>query len=130
MPRDVHRVAQPADPRDSVDAGVRERCDDAARQHADFLPLDRQLDALTTLDTLAALDRSPDEVGAVLVARTHDGPAALALFDSPQAARDFLALALHPACVLELLVRLIRDVHQIECQTGESSNWRMARANA
>ena len=27
-------------------------------------------------------------------------------------------LALHPACVLDLFVRLVRDVHEIECKTG------------
>ena len=27
-------------------------------------------------------------------------------------------LALHPRCVVELSIRLLRDVHQVECETG------------
>jgi hypothetical protein len=28
-------------------------------------------------------------------------------------------ICLHPACVLELAVRLFRDVHELECRTGQ-----------
>jgi hypothetical protein len=79
VPDDKSRLAYGLGSRDSVDARVLERCDDATRQHADLLVLGgRRLDALDGPKAFA------------LTARTFGGPAAIAFFDSAAAVRTFL----------------------------------------
>ncbi len=46
-----------------------------------------------------------------------------------QAEKEYVTLYLHPACAVEFAIRLLRDVHEIECRAPARLGLKMGRSD-